>query len=133
MGQMAMSNAYFASRAGERQREEAGPQPFAVPDELAGGGTQDLFFVAAADRPAARPRAAVPIFDASGTRRPRVHVGGRGGHAAPSRRPARDLSPLRISAERVWHEIELVNGTDSPWTTGAALLVQDGAPSPRSC
>jgi hypothetical protein len=41
---------------------------------------------------------------------------------------AADLSPLRISAERVWHQLELVNDTGSPWTTGPALLLQDGKP-----
>jgi hypothetical protein len=46
------------------------------------------------------------------------------------RRPAsRDrASPLRMTRNDVWHQVEIPNGTETPWTTGAILLMQGDLP-----
>ena len=36
---------------------------------------------------------------------------------------AESASPLVLSENKVWRQIELVNDTDIPWTTGAAMFV----------
>jgi hypothetical protein len=33
-------------------------------------------------------------------------------------------SPLRLSGNKVWHQLELTNHSDVPWTTGAAMLLR---------
>ena len=37
-------------------------------------------------------------------------------------------SPLVISESEVWHQVELINDTNVPWTTGAAMLVDGFQP-----
>jgi hypothetical protein len=37
-------------------------------------------------------------------------------------------SPLVLSTNQVWHQVELTNNTKVPWTTGAAMLMQGGRP-----
>jgi hypothetical protein len=37
-------------------------------------------------------------------------------------------SPLVLSKNEVWHQIELTNNTDAPWTTGAAIIMQGNQP-----
>jgi hypothetical protein len=39
-----------------------------------------------------------------------------------------DSSPLRLSSDRVWHQLELVNDGDAPWTTGPVLILQQWLP-----
>jgi hypothetical protein len=39
-----------------------------------------------------------------------------------------DASPLRLERRQVWHQLELTNDGDVPWTTGAALLMRDALP-----
>ncbi len=33
-------------------------------------------------------------------------------------------SPLRLAANKVWHQLELTNSTDLPWTTGPVMLLR---------
>ena len=37
-------------------------------------------------------------------------------------------SPLVVSESKVWHQVELINDTKVPWTTGAAMLVDGFQP-----
>jgi hypothetical protein len=37
-------------------------------------------------------------------------------------------SPLRLSRNEVWHQVEIPNGTEVPWTTGSALLLKGDLP-----
>ncbi|MGB2498898.1 MAG: hypothetical protein ACPIA2_04345 [Mariniblastus sp.] len=37
-------------------------------------------------------------------------------------------SPLVVSESEVWHQVELINDTNVPWTTGAAMLVDGFQP-----
>jgi len=45
---------------------------------------------------------------------------------APNDRGA--ASPLQLSRNRVWHQLELTNNTDVPWTTGPAMLMRSFLP-----
>jgi hypothetical protein len=40
----------------------------------------------------------------------------------------RDGSPQRLVENGVWHQLELANPGDGPWTSGAALLMRDHFP-----
>jgi hypothetical protein len=40
----------------------------------------------------------------------------------------RRSAPVKLLRNEVWHQIELSNTTTMPWTTGAALIVQDETP-----
>jgi hypothetical protein len=140
MGQFdnqAFSNAMFSQRAGERHRgfEQGAPAvtggDLALPAELTSGGAQDLFVyhLHKLTLPKGR-RAAVPIFTATVPYRDvytwDIRVKRKDIEAAPSGKEA--VSPLTLSANEVWHQIELANATDLPWTTGAVLLMQGPQP-----
>jgi len=136
-----LSNVYHTQVA--RQVDAAYPPPAAdpgsssdapgdirLPEEIRAAGTQDLFvYHLPAMSLSKGHRAAVPIFDATA---PLTHVYTFEHHVRheagemPGR--ARDESPLRISDQQVWHEIELTNETDVPWTTGSVLLMQGMQP-----
>lgn len=57
-----------------------------------------------------------------------------GTSGATSARPAAglpdlgDSSPLELAHHRVWHQLELKNDSNVPWTTGPALLLRNGLP-----
>ena len=55
-----------------------------------------------------------------------VHVTRQDIEAAPSGAGIR--SPLELAKNEVWHQIELTNSTNVPWTTGAALIMQGQQP-----
>ena len=38
------------------------------------------------------------------------------------------LSPLRLAVNKVWHQLELTNNTDVPWTTGPVMLLRTFLP-----
>ena len=102
-----------------------------LPAELTAASTQDLF-VYHLPKQAVRKgqRAAIPIFEAETPYRDvytwNVHIKRHDIAAAPS--GAGVSSPLVLSQNEVWRQIELVNNTDVPWTTGAALLMQEQQP-----
>ncbi|MCC6546048.1 hypothetical protein IT570_02680 [Candidatus Sumerlaeota bacterium] len=48
-----------------------------------------------------------------------------GSFGSPASPPA---SPLEVSRNEVWHIVEMKNETQTPWTTGAALVLQEGMP-----
>ncbi|MHC4224316.1 MAG: hypothetical protein ACYSUN_10030, partial [Planctomycetota bacterium] len=132
MGQMHQaSNVYFGGRAGEHR--DMTPQPAAaeLPKELTAGATQDLFVyhVNKLTLPKGH-RAAVPVFEADSAYRDvytwKVEFTHQDGRATPSE--ARVPSPLVLSKNRVWHEIELTNATKLPWTTGAAMMLEGDKP-----
>ena len=55
-----------------------------------------------------------------------LHVKRKDIEAAPSGSGVR--SPLVLSKNEVWHQIELTNNTKLPWTTGAAMIMQGHQP-----
>jgi hypothetical protein len=136
MGQTALSNASFRSRAGERRGGEAYEGAAAggavdLPPELTASGTQDLFVYTLPKTTILRGhRVAVPIFEATA---PLRHVYTWDVEAARENTDAarpreQGASPLLLSEQRVWHQLEMDNGTTVPWTTGAALVLREGLP-----
>ena len=131
MGQQ-MSNASFASRAGERRNQQADDAPqIVLPAELGAGGAQDLFVYSLRKLKLMRgQRAAMPIFSAQVPYRDiytwDVHLTRNDVEAQAA--ATKNASPLSLSENRVWHQIVLTNTTKFPWTTGPALLMQGNQP-----
>ena len=138
MGQMRndFSNAQYASRAGEFRRASAHAGPggsgeMDLPGELTAGGAQDLFVYSLPNlRLRKGDRAAVSIFKAKVPYRDvytwDLHLQREDIATAPS--GAGIDSPLKLSTNKVWHQIELTNTTGVPWTTGAAMIMQGHQP-----
>ena len=129
-----MSNMLFTQRSGEI-RGRTGERARAVeskvptlPTELAGEEAQDLFIyhvpqlsLRAGDR-AIFPliSAEIPFrhfytWDVRLSRSGTEALSGSAGHT----------SPVKLLTNEIWHQIELNNNTNTPWTTGAAM-VMDG-------
>jgi len=136
MGQQ-VSNVLFSQRAGEVRGRRAvgagaaaGGAP-ALPPELAGQGAQDLF-VYHVPKLTLRTgeRAAVPLIS---TKVPFRHLytwDVQLSRSGTERLPnvGKHSSPVRLLKNEVWHQIELSNKTDVPWTTGAALMMDGYLP-----
>jgi hypothetical protein len=132
-----LSNALFTQRAGELRDRTPQPPPnqaaaaIELPPELTAAGAQELF-VYHVDRLTLRKgeRAIVPIFTAQAPYRDvytwNVFVKRNDIATAPSGSGA--SSPLILSNNEVWRQIELTNTTDAPWTTGAAMIMEGGQP-----
>jgi len=132
-----LSNAMYSQRSSEFRRNAAlanadpnGGQ-IALPNELTGAGAQDLFVYSLPKLTIGKgERAAVSIFSAAAPYKDiytwDVHVTRQDIEAAPS--GAGIVSPLTLSKNEVWHQIEMTNPTNLPWTTGAALIMQGQQP-----
>ena len=136
MGRQAFSNALFTQRAGEysgNTRSHGGDDGGSIelPAELTGSGTHDLF-VYSLPRLTLKTgeRMAVHIFDAEVPYRDvytwEVTLKRHDIATAPSGSGL--TSPLALSKNEVWHQIELENTTKVPWTTGAAMMMQGNQP-----
>jgi hypothetical protein len=136
MGGQAFSNAMFTQRAGEyrgntRSHGGDGGGSIELPAELSGTGTHDLF-VYSLPRLTLKTaeRMAVHIFDADVPYRDvytwEVTLKRHDIATAPS--GSGITSPLALSKNEVWHQIELENTTKVPWTTGAAMMMQGNQP-----
>jgi len=137
MGQQVMlSNALFSQRSGEVRYSapRAAPAGSAMPDlpeSLTTASAHDLFLYHLPPITLARgERRSVPIFTTDVT----VHdvytwdlnLKRQDIAMAPSGSGA--VSPLVLSENRIWHQIDLINSTDVPWTTGAAMIMQGVQP-----
>ena len=136
MGQSA-SNVLFTQRSGEVRGHRVAPQPAqpggapAIPAELAAEGAQDLFVYHLPKLSLrAGERAAIPVLAAKVPCRHfytwDVHLARTGTEALPE--VGKHASPIRLLKNEVWHQIELTNNTNVPWTTGAALIVDGYLP-----
>ena len=133
-GQSQMSNAIYTQRSGEfRSNRSTGNQDRAVvdlPEELSGKGGNDLF-VYKLDKMTLKKgeRATVPILRTEVAYRNiytwDVQVTHAENYAASS---ASAPSPLVLSENKIWRQVELINDTDIPWTTGAAMMVDGFQP-----
>ncbi len=136
MGQSA-SNVLFSQRGGESRGRRIAPQPAAaggapaIPAELAAEGAHDLF-VYHLPKLALRAgeRAAIPVLQAKVPCRHLytwdVHLAHAGTEALPN--VSKHASPVRLLKNEIWHQVELSNDTNVPWTTGAALVVDGYLP-----
>ncbi|MBN2476096.1 MAG: hypothetical protein JXB62_15905 [Pirellulales bacterium] len=128
----AFSNAIFTQRVAPTQPQVAqGEATIQLPSELTAAGTQDLFVYHLPKLDFKKgERTAVQIFTAEVPYRDvytwDVHCTRRDIEAAPS--GAGLNSPLALSRNEVWHQVELTNKTQVPWTTGAAIIMQGGQP-----
>lgn len=153
MGQQQMSNALFAQRAGEWRDEQSnaaaeGPAGVNLAPELAASGEQDLFVYSAPRLSLPKgARATAPLWsstapikhlytmDVNVVRNPRgegaadyfcydaksAALSGRSPTGSPP-------SPLRLAQQPVWHQLELTNNSEVPWTTGPAMLLKGTVP-----
>jgi hypothetical protein len=113
------------------RRAASGGGSLELPRELTAAGTQDLFVYNLPEIDFKKgQRSAVHIFTASVPYRDvytwDLHLQRRDIEAAPSGAGVR--SPLVLARNEVWHQLELNNTTDVPWTTGAALIMQGNQP-----
>ena len=95
-----------------------------LPNELTATGAQDLFVYHLAKIDLKKgERTAVHIFEDEVEYRDiytwNLHVKKRDYGVSRN-----SQSPLNISKNEIWHQIELTNSTKLPWTTGAAMVMQ---------
>jgi len=133
-GNNSISNAMFSQRVAQAQpqpRAAGGESSLELPSELTAAGTQDLFIYNLPRLDFKKgERVAVQIFTAEVPYRDvytwDLHFKRRDIEVAPS--GAGLSSPLVLSKNEVWHQVELTNSTDVPWTTGAAIIMQGRQP-----
>jgi hypothetical protein len=133
-GNNAFSNAIYSQRAGEFSSNRAvgddARSDVNLPDELVGKGGNDLFVYELPPMTLKRgERAMVPILSTEAAYRDiytwDVELTHSESYAAST---AESPSPLILSETKVWRQVELINNTDIPWTTGAAMLVDGKQP-----
>ena len=130
----AFSNSMFTQRSAEvRGRQASGTTEQTIvdlPDELTTSSGNDLF-VYEIDSMTLKngERATVPILRTQVEYRDLytwdVNVKHTESHVKNGNTSA---SPLVLSENRVWRQIELINNTEIPWTTGAAMFVDGFQP-----
>ena len=131
------SNYLYSQRSSEVRRDAAhanatdGGATAQLPDELTATGAQDLFVYNLPKLTLHKgERAAVPILSTQVPYRDvytwDVHLQRSDIATAPSGSGVQ--SPLALSQNKVWRQIELINNTDLPWTTGAAMIMQGRQP-----
>ena len=123
------SNALYTQRAGEFRSQQAGGgserATINMPEELSGKASQDLFVYKLDNMTLKKgERASVPILTTSVGYRD-VYTWDIAVKHSESYEATEtgSSSPLVLSENKVWRQIELVNDTDIPWTTGAAMFV----------
>jgi hypothetical protein len=132
----AISNALFTQRAGEVRRDRVQPAAadatsIDLPEELTAAAAQELFVYSLQQLTLGKgERAAVPILTTEAPYRDvytwDLHVKRADIATAPSGSGIQ--SPLTLSENQVWRQIELTNTTNVPWTTGAAMIMQGNQP-----
>ncbi|MFX0066077.1 MAG: hypothetical protein ACFFC7_28250 [Candidatus Hermodarchaeota archaeon] len=130
-----MSNVLISQRRGEVREGVQVQHPSsavpALPSELAGEGSQDLFLYKISKLSLrAGERAAIPLISAE---TPFKHLYTWDVHLTHSNvdvLPGKGLhiSPVKLIRNEIWHQIELVNQTNVPWTTGAVLVMEGFLP-----
>lgn len=142
MGQ-SMSNAYFQGSSGESGDSNRGSRINIAP-ELAAAGSGDLFVYSVPKLTLAKgARATMPLWQNAV---PLKHLytvdialgrDARGGKSyvqqkrnrSNTRSRQQDLqSPLELAQHKVWHQFQMTNEGDVPWTTGAALTMRGHLP-----
>lgn len=140
MGQM--SNAMFTQRSGEYRTQPSPSVPTVpadvnLPAELGATGEQDLFVYSVPKFSlGAGGRATVPLWQAQAPLRHLytldvgvVRNARHGGVVRKEPEPGYPAdSPLRLLTTQVWHQLELHNASQVPWTTGAAMILRGELP-----
>jgi hypothetical protein len=143
MGQQ-MRNASFSQRESEWRGNEAphaqagGRDAAVLAAELTAAGEQDLFVYTFESLTLAKgARATVALWSSSVPLRHLYTMevgvvrdfrsGARIGRDQAPNDPG-NRSPLRLAHNKVWHQLELTNTADVPWTTGPAMLLRSFLP-----
>ncbi len=133
-----LSNSLYTQRSGEFRREAAQGNAaiaggdIALPGELTASGAQDLFVYNLPKLSLKTgERIAVNIFTADKVAYRDLYtwdlrITREDTDTAPSGSGVK--SPLKLAKNEVWHQVELTNNTQLPWTTGAAMLMQGQQP-----
>ncbi len=133
-GSNGFSNAIYTQRASEfssnRAMGDDSRTAVDLPDELVGKGGNDLFVYELPPMTLrCGERAMVPILRTEAAYRDiytwDIELTHSEDYAATS---ADSPSPLVLSENKVWRQVELINNTNIPWTTGAAMLVDGTQP-----
>jgi len=134
LGNNSISNALYTQRSGEfrsaRASRAGDGAAIEMPKELSGAGGNDLFVYHLPKMNLKRgERATVPIMRTNVPYRDiytwDVHVK----HSETfAQTGAASQSPLVLSENKVWRQVELINDTKIPWTTGAAMFVDGFQP-----
>jgi hypothetical protein len=138
MGQMRndFSNSLYTQRAGEFRRaaaeQNAEGGKVNLPNELTASGAQDLF-VYNLPKLSLKTGERIAVNILSNDKVPYkdiytwdLRITRDDIDAAPSGSGVK--SPLKLSKNEVWHQVELTNNTKLPWTTGAVMLMQGQQP-----
>ncbi|MDA0837038.1 MAG: hypothetical protein O3B01_13460 [Planctomycetota bacterium] len=128
------TNNGYMMRSSEFRRDAALSSPqgtMELPNELTAGGAQDLFVYNLPRIDLKKgERAAVHIFESEVEYRDvytwDLHLKKSDYGVLPNGRNTN--SPLNISRNEIWHQIELTNSTKLPWTTGPAMVMQGNQP-----
>ncbi len=119
-----LSNALFSQRGGERMTLAASGTANLGPD-LPPDAPQDLeVYHLPPIHLAKGARMSVPLWQ-RGIDTKHVHTVDL---KLDQVRRARGRSPLELSTNEVWHQLELLNPTRQAWTTGPVLVMRDGLP-----
>ncbi len=128
------SNAIYTQRSSEFRSNRAADvidrAGVELTGDLAGKGGNDLFVYELSKMTLKKgERATVPILRTKVAYRDIYTWDVEVTHAESySSSPAGSASPLVLSENKVWRQIELINDTDLPWTTGAAMFMDGFQP-----
>ncbi|MFX0094123.1 MAG: hypothetical protein ACFFBD_20465 [Candidatus Hodarchaeota archaeon] len=107
------------------------PRAPAIPTELGGEKSQDLFIYKVPETTLrVGERAIIPIISTELSFKHLYTWDVQLSRSNVDMLPARgsQTSPIKLSKNEVWHQIELDNQTDVPWTTGPALIMDEFLP-----
>jgi len=133
LGNNAFSNAIYTQRSGEVRSNRASGQGGAAvqtPKELSSDSGNDLFVYHLPKMTLKKgERASAPIMTSKVRYRDiytwDIQLKHSEVYAASG---AASASPLVLSENKVWRQVELINDTNFPWTTGAAMFVNGFQP-----
>ena len=124
MNNFGMSNAGFNSRAGERSEGATASLETSLTSmasELGAETRQDMFVYSVKSLGLKKgARAMVPLWR---NRVPQRHV-----YTADLGNWSRTAGDGKLAENKVWHQLELTDDTDVPFTTGAAMLMEGSLP-----
>ena len=128
------SNAMYMQRSSEFRSQQAaggdGRAAIDMPEELSGKASQDLYVYKLDNLTLKKgERASVPILTTAVGYRDVYTWDIAVKHSESfEATEAGSSSPLVLSENKVWRQIELINDTEVPWTTGAAMFVDGMQP-----
>lgn len=133
------SNATFQQRAGEFRHQAVNAVEdggVALAPELAAGSQADMFVYNTRTMSLKKgARATVPLWQSAAALRNlytldlKIIRDARSGYTVDRNQDGQhSRSPLKLAENEVWHQFELANASNVPWTTGAALILRGNVP-----